>query len=467
MRTTEAMRRLLGPVAVVVTLAACSYVAPVTGPGSPGLTGLDLSQIGYQKSEVFLGGVARSYAPTAPLTNDGRWSVAPTSTTATFKTRMVTIRPIDPADFDGTVVVEWLNVSAGSDIPTDWIMAHNEFVRRGVAYVGVSAQAVGVNALKSQNPDRYGSLVHPGDSFSYDMFSDAARQIRTNPAKVLDGLVPQRVIATGESQSAARMVTYVDAIQPLDHLFDGFMVHSRSSSGSKLSQTPQTDVAVPSPLAIRNDLTSPVMVVQAEGDVVGSNLGARQPDTATFREWELAGTSHADAYTVSVGGSDLGNGAGAKQMFALMRNPPDVGCTYPMNTGPHHWQLQAAFHALEAWVRDGTPPPVAPPLQVVSTSPVVLARDAQGNAVGGVRSPQVDVPVATLTAANSGSGFCGLFGRTQPLTTTQLQALYPSHTAFVAKWTSALAASIDAGYLLPDDGPELLAAAAGSTVPGP
>ena len=451
MRVRVWTKRLVAPIAVALVLASCSIATPVTGPGTIGLATFDLSQVGYQRSEAFLSGYARSYSPTAPLTNDGKWTLAPDATLANFKTRMVTFRPIDPAKFNGTVVVEWLNVSAGSDLATDWIMAHNEFVRQGYAYVGVSAQVVGVNALKTQQPDRYGTLVHPGDSYSYDIFSQAGRQVRANPATVLGGLTAQRVIGAGESQSASRLVTYIDGIHPLAQAFDGFMVHSRSSGGSKLTQSPLPDVSVPSPLAIRNDLAQPVMVVQAEGDVIGSNLGARQSDTARFREWELAGTSHADSYTISVGGSDIGNGAGAAQMFAFMRSPQNAGCTNPLNAGPHHWLLQSAYHVLDAWVRDGTPPPTVAPLQVASTSPVVLVRDADGNAVGGVRSPQVDTPVATLTGINSGAGFCVLFGNTVPLTTSQLQAIYPSHSAFVAEWTAAVSSAVAQGFILPDD----------------
>ncbi len=152
-------------------------------------------------------------------------------------------------------------------------------------------------------------------------------------------------------------------------------------------------------------------------------------------------------------------------MFAFMRSPQNVGCTNPVNAGPHHWLLQSAYHALDAWVRDGTPPPTAAPLQVASTSPVVLVRDAHGNAVGGVRSPQVDTPVATLTGINSGTGFCVLFGNTVPLTTSQLQAIYPSHSAFVAQWTAAVSSALAQGFILPEDASELVAAAAGSTVP--
>ena len=42
--------------------------------------------------------------------------------------------------FNGTVVVEWLNVSGGVDAAPDWTFAHTELIREGYAWVGVSAQ---------------------------------------------------------------------------------------------------------------------------------------------------------------------------------------------------------------------------------------------------------------------------------------------------------------------------------------
>ena len=51
----------------------------------------------------------------------------------------------------------------------------------------------------------------------------------------------------------------------------------------------------------------------------------------TSADMEIAGTSHADAYTVAVGFSDTGTGSGATQMFGFMRNPLQVGCTNGVN----------------------------------------------------------------------------------------------------------------------------------------
>jgi Alpha/beta hydrolase domain len=457
----------IGVVAVLALLASSCVFGPITGPGETSLTtGFDLGTVGYKRTEFFQAGQASSYTPTAPLGTDGKWQVAPASTKAPFQTRFIVDTPTDPFKFNGSVIVEWLNVSTGGDIGTDWVMAHNEFYRQGYAYVGVSAQFVGVENMKTQRPDRYSKLSHPGDSYSYDIFSKVGQALHEESNRLFDGLSPQRFIATGESQSAGRLVTYINAVHPLVHVFDGFMVHSRGAGGSPLSQDPQPSVSVPSPAPIRDDLDEPVMVVQAEGDVIGSNLGARQPDTPKFREWEIAGTSHADVYTVAVGNGDNGDGQGAVRMLGFMRNPLNAGCELPINAGPHHWVLQAAFHHLERWVRDGTPPPSAPQLQLASTTPVVFLRDVYGNALGGVRSPQVDVPIATLSANNGGGNtFCRLFGSTTPFSTQQLTALYPTHDDFVNQWRTSLWLNTFNGYILPEDASELYDAAVGTTIP--
>ena len=206
---------------------------PVTGGlGSPVVfpVSFDLAQVGYEQSEYFISGTATSYLPIGSLGSDGEWAVTPGSS-ASYTTRILVRRPTDPRRFDGTVVVEWLNVTGGVDADPDWTEAHNELIRDGFAWVGVSAQAVGANALKTEDAVRYAPLSHPGDSFSYDIFSQAGRAVRQDAPLVLNGLRPRRVLAAGESQSAGRLVTYIDAVHPVAHVYDGYLVHSRFSTG--------------------------------------------------------------------------------------------------------------------------------------------------------------------------------------------------------------------------------------------
>src|SRR6185437_13372798 len=174
-------------------------------PGKPALLlgAFDIGALGYTAAEFFVAGTASRYAPTAELGPDGRWPVT-VSGTADFTTRLVAITPTDPATFNGTVLVEWLNVSGGIDAPAVWLMAHREMVRAGYAYVAVSAQQVGIQgganlmgidmSLKSQNPQRYARLSHPGDAFSYDIFSQVGRLIGSAQGGVLGELRAEHVV---------------------------------------------------------------------------------------------------------------------------------------------------------------------------------------------------------------------------------------------------------------------------------
>ncbi|HEY6317282.1 MAG TPA: alpha/beta hydrolase domain-containing protein [Acidimicrobiia bacterium] len=448
---------------------------PVTGGNGISLlsTSFDLASVGYSEQEYFLAGTARAFTSSQPLTTDGRWHVQPASS-APYKTRIVVYRPTSAKHFNGNVVVEWMNVSAGADSAVDWIAGHTSLIRDGAAYVGVSAQAVGVQGgsgavgsiagggIRAADPARYGSLSHPGDSYSYDIFSQAglvARgHLRPDP---LAGLAVHHVVAAGESQSAFRMVTYIDAVQPLDHVFDGFLVHSTWATGAPLSQAPQPSIVVPRGTMIRTDLGVPVLVFETETDLLNGYASVSQPDTSGLRVWEVAGTAHADAYTAGFGFGDTGNGQAERMLLdASAVGGGPLSCSQPINLGPAYLVLSTAMHDLQAWVATGTAPPRAPRLAVTAGPPVTIARDAHGNAVGGIRTPLLDAPAATLTGdPNAGGTFCTLFGTTTPFDAATLAALYPTHAAYVTAFDRATDQAVHAGFLLAADAANLKAAA--------
>ena len=450
------------------------------GSGAPFLatTTFDLAQVGYSQAEFFISGTASAYANDGPLQDDGKWVVT-RSTDATYKTRIVVYRPIDPKKFNGTVIVEWLNVSGGVDAAPDWLGAHTEFIRDGFAWVGVSAQALGIEGgpsllglpvrpLKQVDPARYGTLTHPGDSFSYDIYSQAAQAVRRpfgpNP---LGNLKPASVIAAGESQSAFRMVTYIDAVHPRDDIFDGFMVHSRGSTlPAPLSESPLPVINAPGAAKLRDDLNVPVLTFETETDLSFlMYLPAQQPDSERFRLWEVAGTSHADAYIAIVGATDPGNSPDAGNILVTSTPTAGVSCNAPINSGPQHFVLNAAFKALNDWVRHGVAPPTSPLIQVTATAIPRIRRDADGNALGGIRTPQVDVPIATLSGeGQTGSIFCALFGTTRLFDAAKLATLYPSHDAYVSAFNAATDSAVQAGFLLPPDAELMKTAAAQSTI---
>jgi hypothetical protein len=195
---------------------------------------------------------------------------------------------------------------------------------------------------------------------------------------------------------------------------------------------------------IRADVGVPVFVFETETDV-GPLLDygpAQQPDTAHFRLWEVAGTSHADAFLVG-------------SVVSLL------GCDFTINEGPEHFVAEAALSALDRWVQAGQAPPVAPRIHLASTNPPTVARDALGNALGGVRTPAVDTPVAALSgqAPASATVLCSLFGSTTPFDSATLVRLYHDRAGYLSAYQRDLDATIHAGFLLPADRAALLAQA--------
>lgn len=431
---------------LALTVSCTAVSSEITGPGGQANSwGPDLATKGYVEHEFRLSGVASSFAPVGPLGSDGRWRVKRAST-AGYTTRYFVRRPADPAKFNGTVVVEWLNVSAGFDIEATFLQSHDEMFRRGYAYVGVSVQKRGVDALRASSADRYGILSHPGDAYSYDMFTQTARALRGGKGVVpLGGLRLRRLIAAGESQSAARMVTYINAVNPRAHAFDGFFVFSRLASAAPLNDT---TASPPAPL-MRADGPEPILDLQTEGDLVvlGSHT-ARQPDSRHFRLWEVAGGSHADEHTLS-------------RTSPPQPTTPGQLCSYRLNSNRTYLVVEAAIRALRRWVNGGSPPAHAPRLVLgdpAATDPLV--RDRFGLARGGIRLPQIDVPTAVVSGiANPpapGSPelfrkFCALFGRTTPLTAAQLATLYPNHRSYVEPFIEATEKLYDRGFLLGPD----------------
>jgi len=448
-------------------------------PGSPFIqtTTFDLATVGYVQEEFFISGTATAYANTGDLGLDGKWTVTPAST-APYKTRIVVYRPSDARKFNGTVVVEWLNVSGGVDAGPDWTQGHVELIRDGFAWVGVSVQFVGVEggpalvgviSLPLKNFPRYSTLSHPGDSFSYDIYSQAGAAVR-NPSgpRPLGDLVPKRAIAIGESQSAFRMVTYANAIHPIANVYDGYFIHSRGALGADLSEAPQPVIHVPGTAAIRSDLGVPVLTFETETDMtLLGYFAARQADTKQFRLWEVAGTAHYDTYGLSNGGTDIGTSPAINDLLVTASPIPGlINCNLPINAGPQHFVVNAALAGLDRWIRRGKPPKAAPRLQASAAPSVVIEHDADGVAKGGVRTPQVDVPIAAFTGEQAGGILCRLFGTTTPFDDATLARLYPSHRAFVAAYDKAIRRAQRKGFLVPADAKLLREWAAGAPYGG-
>ena len=86
---------------------AAEVVREIDGDGSAFLgasRSTDLETAGYEEHEFVVSGSAVSYEPEGELSGDGMWTLAPSTDTADYTTRIVVRRPAEAADANGTVV---------------------------------------------------------------------------------------------------------------------------------------------------------------------------------------------------------------------------------------------------------------------------------------------------------------------------------------------------------------------------
>ena len=427
-----------------------TVTGPIASPDIPGApthnypffaSNHDLPTHGFVEQEFYFQGTANRYNTPSLATGSIIDSGHP------YLTRMLVRRPADPKQFNGTVLVEWLNVTNGFDADNTWFFSWEHILKEGYAWVGVSAQEVGVARLQTWNPTRYGSLdvtqggTITGDDLSYDIFSQAGQAVR-QPMGVdpLGGLKARHVIAIGESQSASRLATYINSINPLANEYDGFLVLSTLGN------------------LIRTDLSVPVWKILTEYDVENSEASVRQPDTAQFRTWEVAGSSHVDQHLRRSREplelrdfSTPTTASSAEAILAPQCAVPSIGTRVPT-----HYIVGHAYDLLVRWIANGVPPPSAPRIQITTFgapgTPSVITRDSLGLALGGIRLSELAVPTALNVGVNSGPGACVRWGYSIPFDVGELDSLYPSHDGYVDQVVEVTKGNIRNNYIDADDG---------------
>jgi hypothetical protein len=401
-----------------------------------------VSQYGYAEKEYFFSGE----------TSEG-----------SYTSRMLVRRPADPARFSGTTIVEWANAAPGFDVDLLWAHSAAAIMRSGDAFVLVSAEAKGVSTpttgLKAWSPERYASLSMPqGDSSvaassSFQIFGQALKAVRSSAGDApLGGLTTGHLIATGGSRAAVMVTAYARQYGSLDGGVDGYLIWDLSTGTPEFGgDSPSDAETVPSPTTAGGP---PVLWINTETDAARTHT---TPDGPEYRLWELAGATHVDfhlwEYVAAIRGRDFGV------------EPQLPNCTYrPLSRIPTRYALDAAIANLTTWITTDRAPPSQPSLRYDAQGNLV--RDGYGNALGGVRLPDVAVPTAASGPDNSGDGGCSPWvGHSIPFGADVLQKLYPTHADYVDMVTRAATAAVDAGVMLPYDAQEAINAADAADVP--
>lgn len=451
------------------TEATARIVRPLTG-GDHGWAFAgslaDLDSIGYQQTEYLIEGTARRFRPTGPLGFDGRWQVEGVEPTP-FRTRLLVTAPVDPARSNGTLLFEWANVSAGFDT---LICDGPDILATGNTHVAVSAQRLGAHGypdapmgLVQWDPERYGTLSIPGDTYSYDIFSQAARLLGQLDA--VSRLSITRTVAVGVSQSAGRVATYFNAIQPIEQIFDAFLLVGYFGAGASIEDDAMVDLRTvqsstqraATPLAqLRDDLGVPVLVVNSEAEVL-PHFPVRQPDSDTYRLWEVAGTPHTPPDMLGFAAKIARDKIEMPTTEAPADAPPRCETTW--------WPAYlASMDHFQRWIHGGRPVP-SQPLVEVAGSPPAIQRDEHGIARGGIRLPAVDAPLASHQGHVDIPGAGRLSGASLPLGDDVLRSLYPDRATYLERYEASLLRGLDRGVIRAADAAALRQEAAAAVLP--
>ena len=428
-----------------------------------------LESRGYVEEEFFVSGSANVYN----WASDGSLGVV--TSAAPYVTRILVRRPAQARRFSGAVVVEPLYTPRRWDWPMMWGYLNDQIVQDGDAWVGITMPGA-VSGLQKFDPARYGRLSFknpapdaacPGvpaagvdveDGLKWDAISQVGALLKSEGGPFRGFKVDALYLTV----QGGDLTTYMMAIQPRATLaggkpvYDGFLARSTFALTRISRCAPQP--AANDPRQIVKNVGVPVIAVSAEGDVPAT-YAARRDDSDErgdrYRLYEIAGAGHIDKFAY-VGFPSMddqraaGNAQGTPEWPFAAPCDPAIPL---MDASMLKVSYDAALVNLDRWARKGVIPPRAPRLETTDSGSgqIRIAADDFGNGRGGVRTPQVDVPLATYVTGSTGAGNCREIGHAMPFPPERVNALYGDRRGYEKKVTAAIDRLAADRWLTPAD----------------
>lgn len=424
-------------------------IGPLSDTAQRGAVVWDASALGYVAEEYVISGEADLTEPVtmadAPDMSKrdtpadlGRrdFKLITTAKARPFITRMIVYRPADRARASGRVILESLHPSGGGR-PTVWSFMNGFFLARGDTHISLQ-HPLTIPGLAAADPARYGTLRAEHPSQIWGMLKAAALLIRAGGER--NPLRDQRVdhlVLTGYSYTGVATATFANFHHDRARLPDGRPLFD--------AYLPMANATYVRPLDV------PVMRMNTQSDY-SSNGGFRnrRPDDARHRLYEIPGAAHRRAEIKP------------SQPFAIapillpdaiqpghIARPDACQAGFPSGSRPNDFPLYgyagACFANLYDWIeKDLAPPPGA---WIECDENGVTRLDPLGNALGGVRSPELDVPAGLY---GTGTGSCLLDGYVQPLPTDKLRVLYGDPGTYRLRVAAAAEKLVQERFLLPE-----------------
>ncbi|MEM7482703.1 MAG: alpha/beta hydrolase domain-containing protein [Acidobacteriota bacterium] len=402
---------------------------------------VDLGAYGFTEEEFIVRGSTNVYEY-GPL---GKVRVQ--TADVPYESRILVRRP-RRGHFNGVVLLELLNPTAGHDIDFEWHYNREMLLRQGYAWVGATIKDVAIDYLRNWDPDRYSTLHMVDNGLAYGFTTQLGALLRDlgNPDNPLARYPVEVLIGTGYSQTADYLTTFANEFHETSllpdgrHTFDGYL--NAGGNGAARGINSSDPIRYFDERRYRR-VDAPLIQVQSESEVAiffYSSVNTRQPDSETFRLYEIAGGSHADGEGLRRTGEVVSRDIGGPVL------PPCGEPLSPLSIGPVH---RASLTNLVRWIRYGVAPPPGRWLETDAAGNVI--RDENGNVRGGLRVPTLEVPLGTYEPGNLGPLPCPVAGAHFRFDEETLDELYPTHRSYVRQVTRSAFRSALRGDLRWDD----------------
>ncbi|MEY4760325.1 MAG: hypothetical protein RLZZ200_181 [Pseudomonadota bacterium] len=421
---------------------------------------VDLGVAGYVEKEYLVTGLAgvpdwnaQGMSPAVRLRSDNH----------PYVTRMLVRRPAERARFSGRVVVELLDGAGGSDTAPLWGLSAAHFLRDGDAWVGLTVMPAAAEALRRFDSMRYKDIrlaapssqdcrnapTTPDQGLAWDVIAQAGALLRSsskeNPLVDFD---VRRLVAGGYGRAGSYVVTYVNVAHDTLRLgnerpvFDAYVDVAGVDGAAPLHDCAASMTAEdPRRQVPKRDV--PVITVMTQTDVGRTQWMRRSDGDAeddVYRLYEIAGMGHAGPFPA-------GQPSSLDAKIAGIDASADVVCLEPASTFPAGLAMNAIWQQLDELLVDGKALSSVPRIETGEAG--VVRVDTLGNAIGGWRLPQLDLPLAVYRATNrarpdapAAQGLCALTPMMRRLEPAKLKALYGNRATYLKKFNAALETAV-------------------------
>ena len=413
---------------------------------------LKLSDHGYTEEEYFVSGKAYIYD------HDEKGELITDGEPLPYKTRIIVRKPIDKNKFSGRVYLDIMNATQGYDIEDLWHRNYLWCLEHGHGYVGITSKPVNVQSLKNFDYGRYADLNFAGrdrvpmpalsasatlpgteEGLIWDMIAQTAAALREGSTGCFYGVGAEYLYLTGQSQSGAYLNTFAGNFDryanPDGHrLFDGYMNIVGALVERSIRQEPDIG-PLKLRLRSRRPIATPYICMSSEADLYlfnnflkGDLFSVKIEDSDTAQDkcryYEIAGSPHTDILCPVLNALSEVEKTGAK-----MPNLDEKLVT-SINDMPVEFYICGMLEKLHIWASEGRAPESIKRMEREGSG---LKRDRFGNALGGFRTPFLDIPIASYEAVNpeDPEGICG---RMRYFTKEEFDSLYSSKEEYLKKF---------------------------------